>query len=472
MHTTSQILTEHFRCPDKGLEFDVPSSPGSRAGYFSFGEDMVCFARCSDIPVASTAGGPLHNALADVRCTSSRCTLPFDPTEAVENLRRERYLGNPESHRKGHGFRQMIRTAYYGERSLLPTPVRKHFQRAFLAGRMRTRFPHWPVDRTVDRFLEKLLALSLRAQGLVRVPFIWFWPDGHLSAVNMTHDIETSTGVKFCPAAMEMDEEFGIRSSFDLIPEGHYTTPETLVGEMRRRGFEINIHDLNHNGDLYWGKDAFLRRAVKINQYARQLGASGFRSRALYRNLDWYDALAFSYDMSVPNVGHLDPQAGGCCTVMPYFVGRILELPVTTTQDYPLFQILREYSIELWIRQINLILDGHGLISFIVHPDYLPERRARSSYRALLAYLARLRSEARLWIALPGEVHEWWRARSQMRLVQHNATWQIEGRGKERAQIAYAHLDGDGVRFTLGTKSPNQNGAATQLSHPTIPKGV
>src|SRR2546425_12755629 len=39
---------------------------------------------------------------------------------------------------------------------------------------------------------------------------------------------------------------------------------------------------------------------------------------------EWFDALDFSYDMSVPNVAHLDPQRGGCCTVMPYFVGKNL----------------------------------------------------------------------------------------------------------------------------------------------------
>jgi len=52
-------------------------------------------------------------------------------------------------------------------------------------------------------------------------------------------------------------------------------------------------------------------------------------------------------------------------------------------------------------------------------------------------------------MALPGEVNEWWRARNAMRLVQHQGTWRIQGPGCERARIAYAHLDGDGVRFSL-----------------------
>ena len=67
----------------------------------------------------------------------------------------------------------------------------------------------------------------------------------------------------------------------------------------------------------------------------------------MYREQEWFDAFEFSYDMSVPNAAHLEPQRGGCCTVMPYFVGDLLELPLTTTQDYSLFHILGDYSISL-----------------------------------------------------------------------------------------------------------------------------
>ena len=78
----------------------------------------------------------------------------------------------------------------------------------------------------------------------------------------------------------------------------------------------------------------------------------------LYRKQSWFDALDFAYDMSVPNVAHLDPQRGGCCTVMPYFIGDMLELPVTMTQDYMMFHILKDYSIGLWKQQISWLWRG------------------------------------------------------------------------------------------------------------------
>jgi hypothetical protein len=169
----------------------------------------------------------------------------------------------------------------------------------------------------------------------------------------------------------------------------------------------------------------------------------------LYRKQQWYDALQFSYDMSVPNVAHLDPQHGGCCTVMPYFIGNILELPVTTTQDYMLFHILNDYSISLWRRQIDLIMEKHGLMSFLVHPDYVMKAREMSIFQELLAHLARLREKTRVWITTPGEVNRWWRQRAEMRLVEDGEGVRIEGAGKERARVAYASDQNGRLIFTF-----------------------
>src|SRR5206468_8484892 len=137
--------------------------------------------------------------------------------------------------------------------------------------------------------------------------------------------------------------------------------------------------------NLFWDREEFLRSAQKINYYAKQFGAQGFRSPVMYRNVDWFKYLCFSYDMSVPNVAHMEPQRGGCCTIMPYFLpDGMLELPLTMIQDYSLFHILEEYSLALWRQQISIVMDGHGLMSFIIHPDYDIENRAPGVYKGLL----------------------------------------------------------------------------------------
>ena len=140
---------------------------------------------------------------------------------------------------------------------------------------------------------------------------------------------------------------------------------------------------------------------------------------------------------------------------MPYFVGELLEIPVTATQDYSLFHILCDYSTKLWEEQVRTIVQAHGMASFIVHPDYVIERRAQETYKQLLGYLADLRTNHDLWIARPGEINDWWRARAQMQVVPEGDTWRVEGPESERACIAYAQARGDAIVYRV-EKSVNR----------------
>ncbi len=51
--------------------------------------------------------------------------------------------------------------------------------------------------------------------------------------------------------------------------------------------------------------------------------------------------------------------------------------------------------------------------------------------------------------ALPGELDQWWRARSQMRLVQHGKRWPIEGPERPRARVAYATVENQQIVYTV-----------------------
>jgi hypothetical protein len=265
----------------------------------------------------------------------------------------------------------------------------------------------------------------------------------------MTHDVEGPAGRDFCGALMDLDESFDIPSAFQIIPEASSQTFDGLMEQLRQRGFEVNVHDLNHDGYLFHNKTQFLRRAALINGYARDYGCDGFRSGAMYREQSWFDAFEFAYDMSVPNVAHLDPQRGGCCTVMPYFVGRVLELPLTTIQDYSLFHILGDYSISVWKRQIEEICTHNGLITLLTHPDYLIEQKARNVYIQLLSHLQHIRRERRIWTGLPSQINDWWRQRHSMTLVRDGHRWRVVGDGSERASVAYASISNGRVTYSL-----------------------
>jgi hypothetical protein len=368
----------------------------------------------------------------------------------IENLYREAYQQNLRPAREGILGHELIRKSYYFVRGLLPVSVRRHLQRAYFDGWQKIPFPAWPVDCTVDSLHQELLKLSMEACGVGKVPFIWFWPEGAQNCLIMTHDVEGPAGRDFTSRLMDLDESYGLRASFQVIPEKRYDVSADYIEEIRSRGFEFNIHDLNHDGHLYREKEEFLRRAKRINEYVRRFNVHGFRAGAMYRNTDWYDAFEFSYDMSVPNVAHLEPKRGGCCTVMPFFIGEIVELPLTTTQDYSLFHILNDYSLGLWKKQLGLIQRMNGLMSFITHPDYLINEYGQKVYESLLSYLQEMIARDKIWVPLPWEVDCWWRARRQMELVPCDGVWKIEGPGKERARIAYAVLEGGRLVYELG----------------------
>lgn len=448
-NSANRLLTDFFRCPAGIADFAVTGDLSADSGYFRFGSAGICYGQCSSGAPAKAATEPLHDAGEHVGIDGSTVQLPFDPVQVVNCLHHERYRTDAAPARKEINATGLVRKLYYLARPLMPVSIRKHLQKRYFRNWEKIAYPSWPVDFTVENILEKLLIVSMKSRQLQTIPFIWFWPEGASSCATVTHDVETAAGRDFCADLMDLNDSFGIKSAFQVVPEKRYSVTQSYLDSIVGRGFELNVHDLNHDGHLLEHRDQFLRRAEDINRYGVKFGASGFRSAMLHRNLDWYDALEFSYDMSVPNVAHLDPQRGGCCTVFPFFNGRLLELPVTMTQDYTLFHILEDYTTDLWKKQIQLIGQKHGLIQVIIHPDYIIDKEPRQVYANLLAELAELRKKGATWIALPREVAEWWRLRSKLKLVNEGENYRIEGEGNQRARIAYATLVDDKLTYSF-----------------------
>jgi len=444
-------FADYFRCPEHLAALVAGGPVQGEAGFFRFG-DAVCYGRAVAAAPVESASEKMADVAPAACADGGRVLLPFDLAEVVTNLRHERYatFRTPAERVSGSAVAHAV---YYFFRPALPVRVRKHLQRARLSGWGRLPFPSWPVDVTVETLMKRVVRLLLEASGRQDFPFIWFWPEGAPSCVMLTHDVEGPAGASLCAELMDLDAAFGLNSAFQVVPDAPWDATRTatrrLVEQLQCRGFEVNVHDLTHDGSLFRSRETFLEHAAAINARAREFGSRGFRSGAMYRRQDWFSAFEFDFDMSVPNVAHLEAQRGGCCTVMPYFLANVLELPLTTTQDYSLFHVLNDYSDTLWREQIELILENNGLASFIAHPDYLRETRGRAVYVMLLEYLQQLRDDGRVWVALPSEIDRWWRERRQMRLVQDGESWRIEGAGSARARIATARLDGDQVVYQV-----------------------
>ena len=441
----SRAANDRYRCPEEFFDFHLNGQLSSDSGYFRFGSNAICYGRSCSGALGARPDLLLHNTLSEIVVGDEKLWLPFDPTEIIDNLRLERYMKSADTSSQS----ELLRRLYYSLRPLTTLPIRKQIQRFHARGWEKQSFPKWPVDTTVEEISESLLLMSMMAKGVTTVPFVWFWPDGASGCLAMTHDVETGSGRDRCADLMDVDEAYAIKAAFGIVPEQRYEVTPNLIDTIQRRGFEVIIQDLNHDGRLFDERGEFLRRAKMINQYAKQYGAKGFRAAVLYRKPEWYDALELSFEMSIPNVAHLDPQRGGCCTVTPYFIGDILELPVTTVQDYTLFHVLDEASIDLWKAQIDLILRKNGFMSFIIHPDYVMNDETLPIYEGLLAYLRELSRKIPIWSALPSEVDRWWRARSKMSVVKDGDSWRIDGDDTGRAVLAYATNVNGKLRYEI-----------------------
>ena len=67
---------------------------------------------------------------------------------------------------------------------------------------------------------------------------------------------------------MDIDDSFGIKASIQIVPEKRYTVSEGFLDSIRARGFEINVHGLDHDGNLFKDREKFLESAKRINEYA------------------------------------------------------------------------------------------------------------------------------------------------------------------------------------------------------------
>ncbi len=311
----------------------------------------------------------------------------------------------------------LLRRLYYRLKPVMPYAVRLEFRR-WRARRLQDQCRGvWPVD-----------------EAAAQKPAGWpGWPGGKRFAFVLTHDVESQAGVSKVRALAEAEMQLGFRSSFNFIPEGGYQVPAELLAWLSANGFEVGVHDLQHDGKLYQSLDGFRNRALRINQYVRQWNAAGFRSAFMFHRLDWLHHLDVAYDASTFDTDPFEPQPDGVGTIFPFWIpappiphsanaslsaggleslgkrrkefdmgeappraegvgateslGRgevvsgtliahpsrkgYVELPYTLPQDFTLFAVLQSTSPEVWLRKFDWVAGRGGMALLNVHPDYV-----------------------------------------------------------------------------------------------------
>lgn len=359
--------------------------------------------------------------------------MSADPAQVpIEYFLHERYAARRR--------RSRALDTYYSVKPRLPRAVQLAARRAYARVQIKRRFPAWPIETVlVDRYHADLRAQLRRAPHGER-PLVNFWPDGREFAFVLTHDVEGPAGIANIPRLLEVERRHAVVSAWNFVAEW-YPIPDGTFSMLRDAGCEIGLHGIRHDGKLFQSRANFEAELPRIHAYLRDWEVDGFRSPATGRNADWMHELGCLYDSSFPDTDPFEPQAGGCCSIHPFFFGDVVELPITLTQDHTLFEILRERSIARWVQKSSWIIANHGLINLIVHPDYVVDAQRLALYEKFLEFLGH---QPMSWHALPRDVARWWKARAAMKV---GSDGRLDGPafvdGGLRPTVAYAReVDG------------------------------
>ncbi len=332
---------------------------------------------------------------------------------------------------------------YYSIKPFVPREIRWSLRRLRAAGIRERHAAVWPINETVGG-----------------TPAGWpGWPEGKRFALVLTHDVEGQEGVDKVRDLAELEMKLGFRSSFNFIPEGGYRVPDSLREWLVARGFEVGVHDLNHDGKLYRSRPGFEPKAIRINHYLHEWKATGFRSGFMLRQLDWLHDLNIDYDCSTFDTDPFEPQPAGAHTIFPYWIPRpagvagregregYAELPYTLPQDSTVFLLLREPDAAIWQRKTDWIARHGGMVLLNVHPDYMdfggPGDRMTfpaSHYENFLRGVSD-RYGPDVWKALPREVSRFVAGHRSPR-PDAAATWPVKtGEGEEGGAKIWIDLE-------------------------------
>ncbi len=257
-------------------------------------------------------------------------------------------------------FEILLRRAYLFWKPVIPRRLQIFLRRNFVFRKLSHCTNFWPID-----------------EGAKLPPRGWVgWPDGKRFALVLTHDVETQKGQEKCIQLAEVEESLGFKSAFNFTAR-QYEVSREVQAWLRSKYFEVGLHGLYHDGNLFRNRKTFEAQIPVINRYLREWGAVGFRCPSMYHNLDWIGELNIEYDSSTFDTDPFEPQPDGVGTIFPFRVRSVsgrrdyLELPYTLPQDHTLFVIMQEKSIEIWKKKLDWIADHRGMALLITHPDYM-----------------------------------------------------------------------------------------------------
>ena len=387
---------------------------------------------------------PLETPGCDGLFVTDDGSYNFTPENAIRNVHFERYSS---SGHEGNKSDPLIMGLYYSIKRYLPRFIQLELQRYNARSRLRkVSYPSWPGDDSLLKFFENSLVRLMEIQDKSSIPFISFWPKGIHWAACFTHDVETEAGVKNINRMAQVENEFGIKSTWFFVPERYPITTDDFA-ELRENGHEIAIHGLNHDGSLFTSREEFNRRIILINNYLQEWNAFGFRSPALHRNPDWIPELKIKYDSSYSDTAILEPQTGGICTPFPFHLSKdVVEVPLTIPMDHYFINLLKIDTVSNMLEKFSWIINRRGLANFLFHPDYNIPETCLDDYRKIVKHVKQKQNG---WIATAEQIADWLQRRCASNIVAKKNVYHIEGPAADEAVIWYARRTNEGIDIEI-----------------------
>jgi glycosyltransferase involved in cell wall biosynthesis len=346
---------------------------------------------------------------------------------------------------------------YYRFKPYLPWRLRMGVRRIIARRKREESKSTWPINEAAGQ-----------------APKNWGgWPDKKRFAFVLTHDVENSAGLAKCRRLMELEERLGFRSSFNFIPEGDYKVPAELRDELLEKGFEIGVHDLRHDGKLYWRRNNFAESARSINRYLQDWNASGFRAAFMLHDRERLHHLKIEYDASTFDTDPFEPQPEGANTIFPFWIsdgngGGYVELPYTLPQDSTLFLVLDEKSPEIWKKKLDWLVARGGMALLNVHPDYIGFKNKLEAfeypaawYEDFLNYVKKNYANE-FWNPLPKEMASWFKESYQTKKAASHSELQLSGNGHEK-KLPLKNINAAVVLYSYYASDPRPRREAEAL---------
>ena len=234
------------------------------------------------------------------------------------------------------------------------------------------------------------------------------WPNNKKCAFISTHDIDSAYGQDKIENLFEIEKSLNIRSTNFWVTH-LYKLNHNLLKWACNNGFEIGLHDYNHDGNLAMlNKDEISLRIDYCNDFIKEYFVNGIRSPGFLRSLDFYQTVknSFDYDMSIVDYSFLFPFTGdGCRTSFPFFYKEILLIPTSLLRDGEAVALglHPEEILNTWINKYNWLKSKKSLIVLLTHPDkgFSGNNKMIEIYKNFLEYVT---NDDECWITTGKEL--------------------------------------------------------------------